>query len=159
MSVPGELHALVERFDRDRVSYRSGTYNEAQARVDFINPLLGLLGWDVENREGRPEAYRDVVYEDRVKVGGGAKAPEGDDVSRYSAPIFEHYCIYPYKRRCTNNSACTIFPTFSLTCTKIAGWHIGAASYTGVSSVYDRDKETRFTDGFQGVGPVYSRPR
>jgi len=76
MSVPGELHALVERFDRDRDSYRSGTYNEAQARVDFINPLLGLLGWDVENREGRPEAYRDVVYEDRVKVGGGTKAPD-----------------------------------------------------------------------------------
>jgi hypothetical protein len=59
MSVPGELHALVERFDRDRDAYRSGRYNEAQARVDFINPLLGLLGllgWDVENREGRPEA-------------------------------------------------------------------------------------------------------
>jgi hypothetical protein len=30
----------------------------------------------VENREGRPEAYRDVVYEDRVKVGGGTKAPD-----------------------------------------------------------------------------------
>ena len=52
------------------------TRNEAQARVDFINPLLGLLGWDVENRQGRPEAYRDVVYEDRVKVGGGTKAPD-----------------------------------------------------------------------------------
>ncbi len=76
MSVPGELHALIERFDRDQDSYRSGRYNEAQARVDFINPLLGLLGWDVENREGRPEAYRDAVYEDRVKVGGGTKAPD-----------------------------------------------------------------------------------
>ncbi len=76
MSVLAELHALVERFDRDRDSYRSGRYNEAQARVDFLNPLLGLLGWDVENREGRPEAYRDVVYEDRVKVGGGTKAPD-----------------------------------------------------------------------------------
>jgi hypothetical protein len=76
MSVPEELHALVERFDRDRDSYRSGSFNEAQTRVDFINPLLELLGWDVENREGRPEAYRDVVYEDRVKVGGGTKAPD-----------------------------------------------------------------------------------
>jgi type I restriction-modification system DNA methylase subunit/predicted type IV restriction endonuclease len=76
MSVPGELHDLVERFERDRASYRSGQYNEAQTRVDFINPMLGLLGWDVENRLGRPEAYRDVVYEDRVKVGGGTKAPD-----------------------------------------------------------------------------------
>jgi uncharacterized protein YuzE len=56
----------VERFDRDRASYSSGRYNEA--RVDSINPLLG---WDVENRQGRPEVYRDVVYEARVKVGGG----------------------------------------------------------------------------------------
>ncbi|MEJ7842242.1 MAG: N-6 DNA methylase, partial [Rubrobacter sp.] len=76
MSVPGGLHELVERFDRDRASYRSGAYNEAQARVDFINPLLGLLGWDVDNRQGLPEAYREVVYEDRVKVGGGTKAPD-----------------------------------------------------------------------------------
>ncbi len=76
MSVPGELYALVERFDRDRDAYSSGRYNEAQARVDIINPLLGLLGWDVENRRGRPDAYRDVVYEDRVKVGGGTKAPD-----------------------------------------------------------------------------------
>lgn len=76
MSVPGELHELVERFDRDLASYCSGAYNEAQARVDFINPLLGLLGWDVDNRQGLPEAYREVVYEDRVKVGGGTKAPD-----------------------------------------------------------------------------------
>jgi hypothetical protein len=38
--------------------------------LEFIN---SLLGWDVENRRGLPEAYREVVYEDRVKVGGGTK--------------------------------------------------------------------------------------
>ena len=76
MAVPGELHALIERFDRDLPSYRSAGFNEAQARIDFINPFLGLLGWDVENRQGLPEAYREVVYEDRVKVGGGTKAPD-----------------------------------------------------------------------------------
>jgi hypothetical protein len=38
--------------------------------------LFGLLGWDIENRQGRPEAHREVVYEDRVKVGGGTKAPD-----------------------------------------------------------------------------------
>lgn len=69
MSVPGKVYELVERFDRNREDYKSGRFNEAQARVDFINPLFALLGWDVENRQGRPEAYREVVYEDRVKVG------------------------------------------------------------------------------------------
>jgi len=76
MTVPNKLHHLVERFEENRVAYRSGEYSEAQVRVDFINPLFDLLGWDIENRQGSPEAYRDVVYEDRVKVGGGTKAPD-----------------------------------------------------------------------------------
>jgi predicted type IV restriction endonuclease len=76
MTVPPELFELTERFDRERAAYRSGDYNEAQVRVDFINPLFTLLGWDIENRQGRPEAYREVIYEDRVKVGGGTKAPD-----------------------------------------------------------------------------------
>lgn len=76
MSVPSEVYGLVERFDRNREEYRSGRFNETQVRVDFIDPLMGLLGWDVHNRQGRPEAYRDVIHEDRVKVGGGTKAPD-----------------------------------------------------------------------------------
>ncbi len=76
MSVPAEVHELVERFDRDLPSYRSATFNEAQARIDFINPLPGLLGWDVENRQGRPVAYRDVIHEDKVKIGSHTKAPD-----------------------------------------------------------------------------------
>jgi type I restriction-modification system DNA methylase subunit len=76
VAVPRGVHRLVERFDENRDAYRSGEYNEAQARVDFINPLFTLLGWDIDNRQGRPEAYREVVYEDRVKVGGGTKAPD-----------------------------------------------------------------------------------
>ena len=76
MAVPEELHRLVERFDENRDAYHSGGYNEAQVRVDFINPLLEVLGWDVDNRQGKPEAYRDVIYEDRAMVGGGTKAPD-----------------------------------------------------------------------------------
>ncbi|MDQ3302847.1 MAG: Eco57I restriction-modification methylase domain-containing protein [Actinomycetota bacterium] len=76
MSVPSEVYGLVERFDSNREEYRSGRFNETQVRVDFIDPLMGLLGWDVHNRQGRPEAYRDVIHEDRVKVGGGTKAPD-----------------------------------------------------------------------------------
>ena len=54
----------------------SSKFNEAQARIDFIDPLVTALGWDVHNRQGRPEAYRDVIYEDRIKIGGGTKAPD-----------------------------------------------------------------------------------
>ena len=71
MGAPAELHGLVERFDRNMDAYRSRDYNETQARGDFIDPLMGLLGWDVHNSQGKPPAYRDVIEEDRVKVGGG----------------------------------------------------------------------------------------
>ncbi len=76
MPVPQEVSKLIERFDANRAAYRSGEYSEAQARVDFINPLLEFLGWDVYNRAGKPEAYRDVISEDRVKIGGYTKAPD-----------------------------------------------------------------------------------
>jgi predicted type IV restriction endonuclease len=76
MAVPTRTYELVERFDRNLEAYRSGKYNETQIRGDFIDPLFEQLGWDVHNRQGRPEAYRDVIEEDRVKIGGGTKAPD-----------------------------------------------------------------------------------
>ncbi len=76
MGAPAELHELVERFDRNLDAYKSGDYNETQACGDFIDPLMELLGWDVHNRQGKAPAYRDVIEEDRVKVGGGTKAPD-----------------------------------------------------------------------------------
>jgi hypothetical protein len=42
MSLPVELHELIERFDRERETYRSGSYNEAQAWVDFLLVRLHL---------------------------------------------------------------------------------------------------------------------
>lgn len=76
MAAPGELHDLVERFHVNRDSYMSASYNETELRINFLNPLFRLLGWDVDNRGGAPEAYKDVVHEDRIKVGGGTKAPD-----------------------------------------------------------------------------------
>ena len=76
MGAPGELQDLVERFDRNLAAYKSGDYNETQARGDFIDPLMRLLGWDVHNQQGKAPAYRDVIEEERVKVGGGTKAPD-----------------------------------------------------------------------------------
>ena len=76
MTVPNELYDLVERFDRDIDAFKHKSFNERQVRGDFIDPLMELLGWDLHNRQGKPPAYRDVIEEDRVKVGGGTKAPD-----------------------------------------------------------------------------------
>ncbi|UCE18795.1 MAG: N-6 DNA methylase, partial [Gemmatimonadota bacterium] len=67
---------LVERFEGNIASYRSPAYNEATLRQEFINPFFEALGWDVQNKEGSAEAYKDVVHEDAIKVGGATKAPD-----------------------------------------------------------------------------------
>lgn len=76
MAVPDRLLQLVDTFERNLSVYKSGGYNETQARVEFIDPLFELLGWDVHNRAGHAEAYKDVVHEDAIKIGGVTKAPD-----------------------------------------------------------------------------------
>ncbi len=76
MSVPQELLELVDRFNTNREAYRSGQYNETQLRREFIDPLFQILGWDVNNEKGYAEAYKDVIHEDSIKVGGVTKAPD-----------------------------------------------------------------------------------
>ena len=67
---------LVERFAEHREEYHLSDYNEQKARQDFINPFFKALGWDIDNEKGDSEAYREVIYEDKVVVRGKAKAPD-----------------------------------------------------------------------------------
>jgi hypothetical protein len=73
---PDAVKRLVDRFQQHADEIRSPDYNEALIRIDFINPLMTELGWDIENRQGFAERYREVVHEDRVKVAGQTKAPD-----------------------------------------------------------------------------------
>jgi hypothetical protein len=66
----------VERFGRNVEAYRRGSYNETQVRREFIDPLFKALGWDIDNESGYAEAYKDVIHEDAIKVGGVTKAPD-----------------------------------------------------------------------------------
>ena len=67
---------LVERFERNIDAYRGGNYNETLVRREFIDPMFAALGWDIDNRAGYAEAYKDVIHEDAIKVGGSTKAPD-----------------------------------------------------------------------------------
>ena len=71
-----QVAALVERFGRNLAHYRRPEYKEAQVRIEFINPFLEALGWDVGNVSGFGEQYKDVIHEDALKVGGKAEAPD-----------------------------------------------------------------------------------
>ena len=70
------IEELVIRFNEQIDSYKSGQYNETLTRRDFIDPFFKALGWDIDNSQGYAEAYREVIHEDKVKIGRATKAPD-----------------------------------------------------------------------------------
>lgn len=76
MSAPREISDLVDRFAEHAEAYRSGAYNETQLRREFVDPMFKALGWDMDNLSGYAEAYKDVIHEDAIKIGGATKAPD-----------------------------------------------------------------------------------
>jgi hypothetical protein len=71
-----KISELVDRFEEQFDSYKSVNYNETLTRRDFIDPFFKALGWDIDNEQGYAEAYREVIHEDRVKIGKATKAPD-----------------------------------------------------------------------------------
>ena len=71
-----QVSLLVERFQQNIEAYRNPAYNETQLRIEFIDPFFEALGWDVANKAGYAEQYKDVVHEDTIKVAGATKAPD-----------------------------------------------------------------------------------
>src|SRR5438105_2283718 len=73
---PDLIKRLIEHFERQADQVRSAEYNETQLRIDFVNPMFRELGWDMDNRQGYAEQYREVVHEDRVRLAGANEAPD-----------------------------------------------------------------------------------
>lgn len=76
MPAPSQVIKLLARFNQNREAYLSSHYNETQLRREFLDPFFEALGWDVNNEKGYAEAYKDVIHEDAIKVGGTTKAPD-----------------------------------------------------------------------------------
>ena len=71
-----QIATLVERFTDQLASYKKADYNETLTRKDFIDPFFTALGWDMNNSQGNAEAYREVIHEDKIKIGSATKAPD-----------------------------------------------------------------------------------
>lgn len=71
-----KISELVERFEEQYDSYMKSDYNETLTRRDFIDPFFKALGWDMDNEQAYAEAYREVIHEDRLKIGTATKAPD-----------------------------------------------------------------------------------
>lgn len=70
------IKELVEKFKSNYKQFHSSDYNETLTRQDFINPFFEYLGWDISNKQGLSQTYRDVIHEDKLKIGKETKAPD-----------------------------------------------------------------------------------
>ena len=51
-------------------------YVDLNSTSPAVDPFFKLLGWDIGNEKGYAEAYKDVIHEDPIKIGGATKAPD-----------------------------------------------------------------------------------
>ena len=76
MPAPDSIRQLVAKFEENRAAYRSGKYNEARLRQEFLDKFFIALGWDVYNDKCVAPEYADVIVEDSLDIEGSAKAPD-----------------------------------------------------------------------------------
>ena len=60
-----KLNDLANRFQTNLAYYKEtrNNYNEHSCRIEYIDPLLKILGWDVANERGLSPQYREVIAE------------------------------------------------------------------------------------------------
>jgi hypothetical protein len=71
-----EIERLVTRYSNNIDEYRSGQYNETEARTEFIDKLFKALGWDVTNERNLSRRFREVSREIGMRVGAKEKHPD-----------------------------------------------------------------------------------
>jgi len=71
-----KITELVGKYASQADVFGQADYNEARTRMDFINPLFKILGWDMDNEKGMIQYLREVILEDRVQVEGRVKHPD-----------------------------------------------------------------------------------
>jgi hypothetical protein len=76
MTALDELHRKIGLFGEIVRSGRKQTLSEAQVRLDFIDPMLRALGWDVGNSRSLNQFDRDVIVEEPIEDGGRQAFPD-----------------------------------------------------------------------------------
>ncbi len=86
---PDAVKRLVDRFDQDRKVFLSGdhlagTWDWGLGTRDpnpspkplAPNPSVAALGWDMDNKQGLSETFKQVILEETIRVAGASKAPD-----------------------------------------------------------------------------------
>lgn len=78
MTPPPSIIQLIDHFHSSIDLYRTGSLNETQTRIEFIDPFFAALGWDISNQQQASDIYKDVVHEDSLKISDSKKAKAPD---------------------------------------------------------------------------------
>ncbi len=72
------VQQLVERFQADHKKFvaSNSRYTETEVRTEFIDPLFGMLGWDMNNSLGVSNSMKDVVREESQASESSTKRPD-----------------------------------------------------------------------------------
>ena len=100
---PDAIKRLVDRFEQQSDQVRSPDYNETLIRIDFINPLMSELGWDIDNRQGFAERYREDVHETAPRSPGRPRPPTTRSASAASAHTFSKRSSLGVRREATGS--------------------------------------------------------
>lgn len=76
MSAPPAVGKLVRQFDEHRDRLLAPDYKEARLRQDYLDDFFVALGWDVGNKSGYSESFKEVVIEETMRIDGAARAPD-----------------------------------------------------------------------------------
>ena len=132
---------LIERFSEHVEEYKRNGYNEHQTRVDYINPFFKALGWDMDNRQGHAEAYREVIHEDKIKVGSATKAPD------YGFTLFGQRKFFVDAKKPSVNVKTDLAPAYQV---RRYGWSakvpISIVTDFEEFSIYDCTKKPKTSD-------------
>ncbi|MGH1375799.1 MAG: Eco57I restriction-modification methylase domain-containing protein [Alphaproteobacteria bacterium] len=72
------IELLIKKYEDNLDYYQSSKYNETQLRVDFLDPMFELLGWDIKNNKGKNTHEREVLLEEGLKLKKGASTKKPD---------------------------------------------------------------------------------
>lgn len=84
------ISKLVEKYKNNREYYVSAQYSEAQLRIDFIDPLFEILGWDIKNEQGKSTNEREVIVEEPLKEDSNSNSKKPD----YTFRLFSERKFY-----------------------------------------------------------------
>jgi len=136
-----KISELVERFGEHVDEYKRNGYNEYQTRIDYINPFFKALGWDMDNEQGYAEAYREVIHEDKIKIGSSTKAPD------YGFTLFGQRKFFVDAKKPAINIKGDIAPAYQV---RRYGWSakvpISIVTDFEEFSIYDCTKKPKLND-------------